>query len=54
MTQEGLAEAVGIDRSHLSNLERAQTLPSVLLLLELSRALGVTCDRLLGRRSKAA
>lgn len=47
LTQERLAERLGIGRNHIANLERGATACSIDLLLELSESLKVTTDYLL-------
>ena len=47
LTQEQLAERLGIGRNHIANLERGATACSIDLLLELSESLKVTTDYLL-------
>jgi len=52
MTQEKLAEQIGISKNHLSNIERGKNLPTVPLLFKLCDAMGATPDYyLLGKLS---
>ena len=44
LTQEKLAEQIGISKNHLSNIERGKNLPTVPLLFKLCDALGETPD----------
>ncbi|MBR5676591.1 MAG: helix-turn-helix transcriptional regulator [Paludibacteraceae bacterium] len=44
MTQEKLAEQIGISKNHLSNIERGKNLPTVPLLFKLCDAMGETPD----------
>lgn len=48
MTQEELAQAVGISYQAVSKWENAQSLPDIALLPQLARALNTGIDRLLG------
>ena len=48
LTQEGLAERVGLDPSHVANLERGKSAPSVAALLKLADALAVPPSAMLG------
>ena len=48
MTLEALAAAVGIDKGHLSRIERGGKTPSLGTLMALSRALGTTMSELFG------
>ncbi len=47
MTQERLAEAVGLSPSHLSNIETDTTHVSLVTIVKLANALSVTVDDLL-------
>ncbi len=47
LTQERLAETVGISTSHMSNIETGTTRISLTLLVSLANALSVTADDLL-------
>ena len=44
MTQEKLAEQIGISKNHLSNIESGKNLPTVPLLFKLCDAMGETPD----------
>ncbi len=46
MTQERLAEAVGISPTHLSNIETGTTRVSLMTIVKLANALSVTVDDL--------
>ncbi len=46
MTQEALADAVGVTRQTIIAIERGNYTPSVALALRLARALGVRCEDL--------
>ena len=48
MTQAELAEAVGVSVSTVGHIETGRTLPSVSLLVKLSRVLYRTTDELVG------
>lgn len=45
--QNILAEQIGISNNHLSNIERGKEKPSVDILIEICKALGVTPDYLI-------
>lgn len=45
MTQENLADMVGISREYLSNVERQLAMPSVELAMRISNALSVDVDQ---------
>ena len=47
LTQEQLAEKIGVAVETISRLERGVTLPSILRLAEIAEALGIEIDRLL-------
>lgn len=47
MTQERLAEAVGISPTHLSNIETGTTRVSLVTIVRLANALSITVDDLL-------
>lgn len=47
VTQQGLAEAVGVTPQHISGIEQDRFTPSLALLLKLAEELGVTTDYLL-------
>ncbi len=47
LTQQAVADAVGISQPHLANIESGRDGPSVATLRALARALGVTVDSLL-------
>lgn len=47
LTQEQLAEMTGHSMNHIQRVETANSKPTVGLLLDISRALGVPMDRLL-------
>lgn len=54
MTQEKLAEQIGISKNHLSNIERGKNLPTVPLLFRLCDAMGETPDYyLIGKLSES-
>ena len=42
ITQEELAERSGVDRSHISDIERGVNAPSLVMLYKLARGLGLT------------
>src|SRR5688572_21027365 len=44
LTLDGLASQAGISASHLSRLERGQTLPSFTVLAQIAHVLGVSVD----------
>ena len=48
LTQDQLAQKIGVDRSTISTYESENRLPSLFSLIELSRVFGVTTDYLLG------
>ncbi|WP_281890002.1 methyltransferase domain-containing protein [Paenibacillus sp. YYML68] len=48
LTQEELAQSVGVTYQAVSKWENAQTMPELALLPDLSRTLGVSIDKLLG------
>lgn len=54
LTQNQLAEALETDPETISRFERGATLPSLLRLLDLAEALGVTVASLLGSASPRA
>ena len=49
ITQEELAERSGVDRSHISDIERGINIPSLVVLFKLAQGLGVDPSRLLCR-----
>ena len=51
MTQEELADVLGIDKNHVSRLERGVKACSIDILVEISAALRVSTDYLLTGRS---
>jgi transcriptional regulator with XRE-family HTH domain len=48
ISQEGLAEAAGLDRSFVSLIERGIQTPNVVVLLRISAVLGVSASTLIG------
>lgn len=42
LSQEALADAAGVDRSHMGKIERGERNVTTLRLVEIARALGVT------------
>ena len=48
LTQEGLAQILGLSFQAISKWENAQTMPDISLLPQLSKTLGVSIDKLLG------
>jgi transcriptional regulator with XRE-family HTH domain len=42
LSQEALADAAGLDRSHMGKIERGERNVTTLLLVEIARALGVS------------
>ena len=46
LTQESLADAVGVTRQSIIAIEKAKFVPSVKLALELAQALGVSLEEL--------
>jgi transcriptional regulator with XRE-family HTH domain len=48
ISQEGLAEAAGLDRSFVSLIERGIQTPNVVVLLKISEVLGVSASTLIG------
>lgn len=46
LSQEGLADKCGFDRTYISMLERGKRNPSLLNLLKLSRGLGIPVSKL--------
>lgn len=53
MSLEALAEASGVSRGMLSNVERGENNPSLLVSAKVAKALGVTFGRLLGIEEEA-
>lgn len=47
MTQEQLAEAVGVGTTHISHIENGHTIPSVQVLIDIINVLGCSADKLL-------
>jgi len=47
LTQEQVAERVGISNQHMSNIERAQSIPSTEVIMRLAAALDTTPDEFL-------
>ncbi len=50
ITQDQLAEHTGLDRTYISQIENGWRNPSGKSLLELSRALGIRLDKLVGQK----
>ncbi|MCL2234502.1 MAG: helix-turn-helix domain-containing protein [Firmicutes bacterium] len=48
LTQEGLANILGVNRTSISDWEKPRTEPSLTMLVELAKFFGVTVDELLG------
>jgi len=46
LTQMELAELVGVNRFHISNIERGKSLPSVKLLIKIANVLDVSLNDL--------
>jgi transcriptional regulator with XRE-family HTH domain len=53
MSQEAVAERMGVDRAHVSSMERGQQNVTLLTLWHASQALGVTPPALLEERKAA-
>jgi len=51
LSQAVLAERIGVDRAHVSSMERGQQNVTLLTLWHVSQALGVTAADLLAERS---
>ena len=47
MTQEQLAEAVGVGVSHISHIETGNSIPSLQVMIDIINALGCSADELL-------
>lgn len=47
LTQEALADAAGIDRSHMGKIERGERNITLLNIIKIAKALGVKCSALL-------
>lgn len=47
MTQEALAFAAELDKGYLGRLERGDSVPALLVIARISRALGVTVEHLM-------
>ncbi|WP_183028188.1 helix-turn-helix domain-containing protein [Variovorax sp. UMC13] len=47
MAQEALAHQAGIERSHMGKIERGEHMPTLVLILRISTALGRTAGELL-------
>ncbi|PIR86726.1 MAG: hypothetical protein COU11_04430 [Candidatus Harrisonbacteria bacterium CG10_big_fil_rev_8_21_14_0_10_49_15] len=47
MTQTGIARALGVDKSFVSNIENGKTSPTLLTISKLAKALGVRASDLL-------
>ena len=47
MTQEQLAEAVGVGTTHISHIETGHTIPSLQVLVDIINVLGCSADKLL-------
>ncbi|GAC1627225.1 MAG: helix-turn-helix transcriptional regulator [Nevskia sp.] len=47
MAQEALASKAGIERSHMGKIERGEHMPTLVLVLKIARALGVSSAKLL-------
>ena len=50
MTQEQLAEAVGVGVTHISHIETGNSIPSLQVMIDIINALGCSADELLCRR----
>lgn len=48
LTVQDLAEAVGVDKAHISRIERGQKTPSIATMARLASALGVSIGHLMG------
>jgi transcriptional regulator with XRE-family HTH domain len=53
LSQEEIAEHVGIAAQFLGRIERGESMPSVPTLSRLSDVLGLSCDEMLGRAGKS-
>ncbi len=49
MSQEGLAEAAGLDRSFISLVERGLQTPNIVILLKVAQVLQVSAAELMAR-----
>ena len=47
MTQEQLAEAVGVGTTHISHIETGRTIPSLQVMVDIINVLGCSADKLL-------
>ncbi|MCD8508147.1 MAG: helix-turn-helix domain-containing protein [Candidatus Pacebacteria bacterium] len=47
ITQTGLAEALGVDKSFISNIENGKTNPTLSTITSIAKALGVSSNELL-------
>jgi transcriptional regulator with XRE-family HTH domain len=54
MTQQALAAELGVTHQHISRIEAGHVAPSLQLLVNLSRRLGVTTDYLLSGDDRSA
>lgn len=54
MTQERLAEAVGVGVTHISHIETGNSIPSVQVLVDIINALGCSADEILCMDVKTA
>lgn len=48
LSQEALAFAAEIERGYLGRVERGDSVPALLVIARIARALGVTVERLMG------
>lgn len=48
MSQESLALAAEVDRSYLGRVERGDSIPALLIVIRIAKALGLTVEQLMG------
>ncbi len=52
LSQEGLANAAGIERSHMGKIERGMHLPSLVMLMNIAKALGIRVGKLVDQTAE--
>ena len=52
VSQEDIAEVIGIDRSYMGRLERGEASPSLSLILKIAKSLNISSSLLLGETEK--